>query len=119
MSLSDVFSGSSVFDRVRGFLPFFQSKYAYSVKSKCRQFKIHTYRNPENSTTFVLEPSKDDPLNYYMTGYGVDVKKGDFIVIEDDNSLMTYKVDCIDYYLDPPDLWMASLIEYRDLPKQN
>jgi hypothetical protein len=110
MLLTDVFSGSQVFDRFRGLFPFFKGKYTYSVKSKRRQYQIHTYRNPKNCTTFVLEASKDDPLKFYMTGFGADIKTGDFIVIEDYGLSMAYKVESIDYYLDPPDLWMASLM---------
>jgi hypothetical protein len=117
MFLTGVFSGSLVFDQFRGLFPFFQGSPAYSVKlSKCKQYKVHAYRNPRNSTTFVLEPSKEDPLKCCMTGFGVDIKTGDFIVIEDRNLSMAYKVENIDYYLDPPDLWMALLIECGDFP---
>jgi hypothetical protein len=118
MLLTDSFSGSSVFERFRGLLPFLQSKYPYSVKLKRRQYKIHAYRNYKNNTAFFLEASKEDPLKSYMTAFGADIKKGDFIVIEDDHSSTAYRVESIDYYLDPPNLWMALLAECRDLPKQ-
>jgi hypothetical protein len=118
MLLTDVFSGSQVVDRFRNLLPFFQGKYAYSVESKCNQYKIHAYQNHKSSTTFFLEASKEDPLKFYMTAFGADIKKGDFIVIEDYNFSTAYRVESIDYYLDSPDLWMALLIECRDFPKR-
>jgi hypothetical protein len=118
MLLTALFSGSPVFDRFRGLLPFFQGKYPYSVKSKRRQYKIHAYRNHKNSTAFFLEASNEDPLKFYMTAFGADIEKDDFIVIEDYSFSTVYRVESIDYYLDPPDLWMALLAECRDLPKQ-
>jgi hypothetical protein len=119
MLLTDALSGSQVFDRFRDLSSFLQGKYTYSVKSTCKQYKIHTYRNLKNSTTFFLESSQEDPSKWYMTGFGADIKKGDFLVIEDYSSSVAYSVESIDYYVTPSDLWMASLIEYGDLPKRN
>jgi hypothetical protein len=111
MLLADIFSGSQVFDLARDLFTLSTGMHVYSIKSKCKQYKVHTFRNPKNCITFALECRDEHPLKCYMTGFGVDIRKGDLMVIEDDKSSRTYRIESIDYYLDPPDLWMASLIE--------
>jgi hypothetical protein len=53
-----------------------------------------------------------------MSAYGAGIKAGDFIFIEDQILSMKFKVDSINYYLDPPDFWMASLTRYNCIPKK-
>jgi hypothetical protein len=80
-------------------------------QSKHCDFKVHSYSESIDRDTFVLELVEKDSLKFCMTAFGADIKQGDFIVINNQISSTTYKVESIDYYLDPEDMWMALLIK--------
>lgn len=101
---------------LRGLLQFFQGHdfnalEANSKKSDHYRLKFHHYLKTIDSNSFALEPVGKNALEFSMTGFGADIKQGDFIIINDKTSTTTYKVEGIDYYLDPPDMWMALLIK--------
>jgi hypothetical protein len=112
MSLSDVFSVNQAFIHLRDLLIFFEGKVLHNLKSSKKTLKAHTYVLPlKNGNTFALEPVSGDALKFCMTGFGAGLKRGEFIIINDRHSIKTFKIEAIDYYLDPPDLWTASLVK--------
>jgi hypothetical protein len=117
MSSVDMSPLNQTLDYLRGIFQFFQGHDFYDVgvsKKKsdhCRP-KVHHYLKTIDSNSFALEPLGKNELEFSMTGFGADIKQGDFIVINDKPSTITYKVESIEYYLDPPDMWMALLIKY-------
>ncbi|WP_339381337.1 hypothetical protein [Brasilonema sp. UFV-L1] len=44
-----------------------------------------------------------------MTGQGKGVKRGDYIILRDSSNACRYQVEDIDYYSEPPDMWIALL----------
>lgn len=49
-----------------------------------------------------------------MTGIGKGIKPGDYLILQRDSELCRYQVEEIDYYSDPPDMWMALLKKVID-----
>ena len=116
MSSSDMSPLNQTLDYLRGLFHFLQGNDFHNVgesnkKSDYYRPKAHHYLKTINSNSFALEPAGENSLKFSMTGFGTDIKQGDFIVINDETSTTTYKVENIDYYLDPPDMWMALLIK--------
>jgi hypothetical protein len=110
---------NQTFDYLRGLFQFLQGHDCYDLgasnkKSDRSRAKVHHYLKTVDSNSFALEPVGKNALEFSMTAFGADIKQGDFIVINDKTSTITYKVEDIDYYLDPPDMWMALLIKYSD-----
>jgi hypothetical protein len=119
MSSLDMSPSNQKLGYLRGLFQFFQGRDLHDVgasnkKSDRSRPKVHHYLQTIDSNSFALEPVGKNALEFSMTGFGADIKQGDFIVINDETSTITYKVECIDYYLDPPDLWMALLIKCSD-----
>jgi hypothetical protein len=116
MSSADMSPLNQTFDYLRGLFQFFQGHDCYDLgatkkKSDHSRPKVHHYLKTFDSNSFALEPAGKNSLEFSMTAFGADIKEGDFIVINDKISTITYKVESIDYYLDPPDMWMALLIK--------
>jgi len=78
------------------------------MKLKLQKQKTYDYTNRVNGQDYVFEPGESLNISY-MTGHGKGIKPGDFIILELDSNISHYQVEHIDYYLDPPDMWMASL----------
>ena len=116
MSSADMSPLNQTLDYLRGLFQFFQGNDSHGFgvstkKSDHSRPKVYHYLKTINSNSFALEPAGENSLKFSMTGFGTDIKQGDFIVINDETSTTTYKVENIDYYLDPPDMWMALLIK--------
>jgi hypothetical protein len=116
MSSVDMSPLNQTLDYLRGVFQFFQGHDFYDVgasnkKSDHYRPKVHHYFKTIDSNSFALEPLGKNAFEFSMTGFGAYIKQGDFIVINDKTSTITYRVEGIDYYLDPPDMWMALLIK--------
>jgi hypothetical protein len=86
--------------------------YWIEIKNKQHKSKFHRYTRYttlECSETFVLENIDKNLLTYSMASFGAGIKIGDFIVVVDKMNSATYQVVNIDYYLNPPDMWIAVL----------
>jgi hypothetical protein len=59
---------------------------------------------------FVVEPSRDEPGFFLMTGGKIGIRKGDRILLNPSSEPKRYQIIEIEYYPDYPDLWMAKLI---------
>ncbi|WP_331280993.1 hypothetical protein [Fischerella sp. PCC 9605] len=44
-----------------------------------------------------------------MTAQRRGIKRGDWIILRDDRYSYRYQVEEIDYYAEPPDMWIALL----------
>jgi MioC protein len=73
-----------------------------------REEKTHTYSQAKRGTEFVLEPL-DQKLRYCMTGIGKDIEIGDYIVLQNMSEMTTFRVEEINYYSEPPNMWIAAL----------
>jgi hypothetical protein len=82
-------------------------------KPKSKLYKTHDYTDQLGNFNYVFEPIDNHALGC-MTGYGKGVKIGDRIILEDTDDIYIYQVGQIDYYLDPPDMWIASLQRVMD-----
>ncbi|MBE9038961.1 hypothetical protein [aff. Roholtiella sp. LEGE 12411] len=72
------------------------------------QNKIHDYSQFVCGTDYIFEPI-DGELEGYMTGQGKGIKPSDYIILRRGYQSYKYQVEGIDYYCDPPDMWMALL----------
>lgn len=79
----------------------------FTRKPKSKLYKTHDYTH-ELRDSYIFEPI-DNYGKAHMTGYGKGVKIGDRLLLKDADDTYTYQVEQIDYYLDPPDMWIALL----------
>ncbi len=50
-----------------------------------------------------------------MTGYGTELKIGDYLILQDGLYCYRYQIEEIDYYSSPEDMWIASLDRVKQL----
>ncbi len=79
-----------------------------STKSKQQKNKTHDYTRLVCGRDYVFEPTENQTRGY-MTGQGRGIKSGDYIILQNGFGACIYQVEEIDYYSDPPDMWMALL----------
>lgn len=51
----------------------------------------------------------DKGMKGRATGWGAGIKKGDFLILQQEPHGTRYKVDAIKYFSDPSDMWSADL----------
>jgi hypothetical protein len=87
----------------------FSSLFSFlSNKPKQPQAKTYDYSQYVCGRDYVFEPV-DDLKKGYMTGQGKGIKRGDYIILKNGSNSCRYQVEEIDYYSEPPDMWMALL----------
>ncbi|WP_017317182.1 hypothetical protein [Mastigocladopsis repens] len=79
-------------------------------KLKYSRQKTHDYTQCVCGRDYVFEPVNNWTQGY-MTGQGKGIKRGDYILLQDGSNFYLYKVEEIDYYSEPPDMWIAFLQE--------
>jgi hypothetical protein len=77
-----------------------------------RRNKIYDYTQYVSGRDYVFEVS-EDLAKAYMTAQGRGIKAGDRILIQKSDRIYHYDVEVIDYYSNPPDMWMACLIKIK------
>jgi MioC protein len=77
------------------------------IKSK-QNYKIHDYRKKNCELDYSFS-SMDGGLWGYMTAQKHGVNKGDRILLMQNSRTIEYRVEEIDYYSNPPDMWIALL----------
>ncbi len=82
----------------------------FSVNQSKNQHKTHDYSQLDWGTDYIFEPLTAG-TGGYMTGNGKGIKIDDYIILRKDGKCYRYQVEQIDYYSDPPDMWIASLKE--------
>jgi hypothetical protein len=68
--------------------------------------RTHNFTDQVEGVNYVLEAIEGSRSQ--MTGYGKGIKPGDYIILTKDK--IRYRVEAIDYYTDPPNLWTAILL---------
>lgn len=84
-----------------------------SNKLKQRKHKIHDYSGAEYGKDYIFE-SSNNSQNGYMTARGKAIKCNDYIIIRKGSQYYRYQVKEIDYYSNPPDMWIALLQKATD-----
>lgn len=82
-----------------------------------RKVKTHDYRRSDRGSHYVFE-STDDGIGGYMTAQGNNIQSGEYLLLQDEdrqNSCL-YRVEEIDYYSNPSDMWIAKL---KKVPLEN
>lgn len=73
-----------------------------------RKHRIHDYSLFKSGQDYAFELIEEGTKGY-MTGQCRDIKAGDYILLREESGLSQYQVEEIDYYLSPPDMWIAVL----------
>ncbi|GAA6621722.1 hypothetical protein [Scytonema sp. NUACC26] len=75
-----------------------------------KQQKQQTYDYTECvcGCDYAFEPV-DNLTKGYMTAQFKGIKRGDYILLKNGSNLYRYQVEEIDYYSEPPDMWIALL----------
>lgn len=89
----------------------FLSFYKFILKkTKHSQNHTHDYTKYFCGRDYIFEPI-DNETKGYMTGQGKGIKRGDYIILCNGSKSCRYQVEEIDYYSEPPDMWIALLDE--------
>ena len=75
-------------------------------KLKLHKHKTHDFTECVPGTDYVFEVA-ENRTTAYMTARGKGVKPDDYIVLQIFSESYRYQVEQIDYYSNPPDMWMA------------
>lgn len=75
-----------------------------------RKAKTHDYTESDRGSHYVFESTDDETIGY-MTARGNNVQPGEYVLLpeEDRNNSCLYRVEEIDYYANPADMWIARL----------
>jgi len=73
-----------------------------------RRKRTHDYTHRELGLEYLFEAAE---AKAYMTGQGRGVRQGDHLLLKKGESVERYRIEEINYYASPPDMWMASLVE--------
>lgn len=66
---------------------------------------VHDLSHHRDGEDYVLDPVSETQA--YLTGHAENVRPGDLLVLVHKHSVIQYRVEQIEYYSDPPHLWMA------------
>lgn len=75
-------------------------------KLKLHKHKTHDFTKCVAGVDYVFEVA-ENLTTAYMTARGKGVKLDDYIVLQINSEFCRYQVEQIDYYSNPPDMWMA------------
>ncbi|WP_242051546.1 hypothetical protein [Nostoc sp. FACHB-280] len=79
-----------------------------SINQTKQKYRTHDYSKFISGKDYVFE-LLNCGLEGRMTGIGQGIQPFDYIILRCGSELLRYQVVDIDYYADPPDMWMASL----------
>lgn len=87
----------------------FLSLYKFILKkTKDSKTKTYDYTQYISGRDYVFELA-DNQRKGYMTGHGRGIKRGDYIVLCNGSKSCCYQIEEINYYSEPPDMWIALL----------
>jgi len=81
----------------------------YRFTSSTQHSKVHDYTCFQYATDYVLEAIAGVPGKWYMTGQGKGIRPQHLIYIQRNGTVEKYRVEHIDYYSSPSDMWSATL----------
>ncbi|NMG20010.1 hypothetical protein DP116_11290 [Brasilonema bromeliae SPC951] len=89
----------------------FSSFYNFILrKTEKKHSKTYDYTQYVSGRDYIFE-SIDNQAKGYMTGQGTGIKRGDYIILCHSSRTCRYQVEDIDYYSEPPNMWIALLQE--------
>lgn len=80
----------------------------WDVSLRPRKSRVHRYEYSALSSDFCIETAPDQS-GFFMTSCKAGVQKGDLVHIGDVDGFSEYRVDEIDFYSNPSDMWIAKL----------
>jgi MioC protein len=75
-----------------------------------KRSKTHDCTDLQDGTEYVFEPIDPLATKAYMTGQRRGIRKGDWIILNQSDAPTRYRVQEIDYYASPSDMWIALLV---------
>jgi hypothetical protein len=76
-----------------------------SVRPQTHDYTRRTWGH-DYSTTAVI----DGGMRLRMAGWGFGIEADDFLILPNGNGTTRYRVDSIEYRMDPPDMWFAEAV---------
>ncbi|AFY75965.1 MAG: hypothetical protein IGR93_17505 [Hydrococcus sp. C42_A2020_068] len=73
-----------------------------------RKPKTHDYSPSIWGDDYIFEPIEEGNKGY-MTGRGQGIEGGDCLILSNGFDFCCYRVETINYYANPPDMWIALL----------
>jgi hypothetical protein len=101
----------NLFTKLFGFLQTVGSTKRFSQK-----IRVHNYTAYKLGRDYAFDQMNDGD-QAYMTAYGRNVRPGDYILVSHAGVKQRYRVEQIDYYANPSDMWIASLVKCQ--PESN
>ncbi|MBW4691181.1 MAG: hypothetical protein KME27_05375 [Lyngbya sp. HA4199-MV5] len=77
-------------------------------RNASRKTTTHDFTKYQCGVDYYFELSSL-PTEAYMTGQGKGIKPDDYILLQLEAAPQCYQVEIIDYYSQPPDMWVALL----------
>ena len=71
--------------------------------------KAHDFRTQMWGHSARLSVTNDGGKTGKMNGFGSGIAPGDYLILPNDQSFASYRVDTIKYTSDPPDMWFATV----------
>jgi MioC protein len=71
--------------------------------------KEHDYTQPEWGHSFNIIKSENGGHRLKVVGWGLGIKKKDYLILPNEGGTTRYRVTEINYYFDPRDMWNATL----------
>ena len=86
------------------------------MKSRTQNSQTHDFSCLSEGLDYILEVADSSELGqeYYLTRYGKGVKLYDYVILKHDSKIVRHVIKRIDYYSNPPDLWIALLVPCPD-----
>jgi hypothetical protein len=75
---------------------------------KRRKPRTYNYTKLTRGQDYFFE-SIEEGTKGYLTKQGQKVQPGDYIILREENNTFRYKIEEIDYYSNPSDMWIALL----------
>jgi hypothetical protein len=79
-----------------------------------KKYRTHDYSQLVSGKDYVFEVINEG-IEGQMTGVGKGIKALDYIILKHGSETYKYQIEAIDYYSDPPDMWIAllKLVKYE------
>jgi hypothetical protein len=81
-----------------------------------KKSKTHDYTHQECGLDYMFE-SVDQGMHAYMTGQGKGISQGDHIILQSEQDTQCYRVEAVDYYACPSEMWIALLSQVSNHPQ--
>jgi MioC protein len=104
LKTASVINSASSF-RLRGIL---KSTLAFLKPKSHNKPRVHDFTAYESGQDYSFEPN-EQRTGGTITGQHSGVNAGDYLTLCINNQRVKYRIEVVDYYADPPDMWVAAL----------